>query len=182
MRADVGPPRLASVRDRELMNIGRQVANRVQARCRALGDDRNVSVGEAFPGRPCGIELEPGHAEIEVIGLRGYPDAVDALRHPLEQSNLDEPRQGAPGDTGSPSLLEGDEAPCPLPPGRRASLADPAALPRMSPGDEARQEPQCYEAVSREWPRRRGLVIRSVHQSADHFPHRAFCRPGVEPR
>jgi hypothetical protein len=49
-----------------------------------------------------------------VIRLRRPTDSVDAVRHPLEQTGLDEPRQRAPGDADGTDLLKGDEAPLPF--------------------------------------------------------------------
>jgi hypothetical protein len=93
VNANIGPPRLASVWNRELVDVSPQVADPVQAGCRGVGDDRHVWVVEALPGRPGGIELDPSRTEVEVIGLGRSPDAIDTVRHPLEQSHLDEPGQ-----------------------------------------------------------------------------------------
>ena len=112
--AHVGAPRLASRRDGELVDVGPQVADAVQAGRRRVGDDGDVGVLEPLPGRPGRVELQPGGSELEMVGLGRPPDSVDTVRHPLEEPRLDEPRQRPPGDAGRAGLLEGDQAPLPF--------------------------------------------------------------------
>jgi hypothetical protein len=111
VQADVGPPRLASMWDRELVDVGPQVPDPVQTGGRGVGDDRHSGIIESLPCRPGGIELKPSRTKPEVIRLRRSPYAIDAMRHPLEESPIHETRQRAPGDVGSAGLLQGEETP-----------------------------------------------------------------------
>lgn len=110
----VGPPGLAAARQGELVDVRAEIADAVQGRRGRVRDDREVVVIETLPGRSPRIELQPRGAEAQVVGLRGAPNAVDAVRDALEQTGLDQPRDPAPADVGRPGLLEGDQAPLAL--------------------------------------------------------------------
>jgi hypothetical protein len=73
----------------ELVNVGPQVPDPVQTGGRGVGDDCDLGVVEALPGRATRIKLEPSRSEVEVIGFGRAPDAVDAMCYPLEESPID---------------------------------------------------------------------------------------------
>lgn len=91
--ANVEPPRLASPRDRELMDIGAQVTDSVEAGSRGVGHHGDVRIVKALPGWVRRVELEPGGTEVEVIWLRCAAHAVHPVRDSLEETDLHEPRQ-----------------------------------------------------------------------------------------
>jgi hypothetical protein len=82
MDSDVRTPRLLALGDDELVPVRRQIAEPVQGRSGAMGDDTLLWL--AFPGKRLGCELKPCGAQLNVIGKRRSGQVVDPSRYPLE--------------------------------------------------------------------------------------------------
>jgi hypothetical protein len=109
MKADVLAAGLLAGRKGELVDVGREVTETIERGRRAMRD--HALLGSAFPYGDCRAELEPGRAELEVLGLTGTANSVHAVCDAFEGSGPELASEGRPGDAGGLDLLRGYEAP-----------------------------------------------------------------------
>lgn len=113
VQPDVGPPGLAPAGKGELVPVGRQVTQPIQAGCGAMG--YRALLGSSLPGWNIGGELQPCGPEVEVVGLRCARHPLYARGNPLEQwrarHGRAEPRDGGRRDARRLRLTPRDETP-----------------------------------------------------------------------
>jgi len=109
MQPDVLAARLSPHRQGELMAIRGEMAEAVQCRRRAVGDDPLLR--RPLPGRNGWCELQPRCPKLEVIRWWRPRQAVHPLCHPIKDTCRGETLQGGPGDAGMLCLAAGDEPP-----------------------------------------------------------------------
>jgi hypothetical protein len=100
---------LPSNRKRELMAVGRQVAEAVHRRCRTVRDD---TLGRRpVPREDIGCELQPGRTELEKVRRRRGREVVYALSHPFEYGFGSQALEGGRGDARSFGLATSHKPP-----------------------------------------------------------------------
>ena len=110
MEPDIRPPGLLAGLDRELVAVGRKVADSIHGGGGTVRDD--ALLGGPLPRRNLWGQLEPRGAQLQVIGLGRSGEPVDTVRHPLQRRTL--PRQPVKGrlrDAGLVQLTARDQAP-----------------------------------------------------------------------
>ncbi len=110
VQPDVGPPRLTSRRDGELVPVGRQITEPVQ-HCRRTVRDNSLS-RDSLPGQGPGRELEPCCPQVEVVGQRRAREVVDTVGDAFQHSPVSgNPVQGRRRGASAPGLASRDETP-----------------------------------------------------------------------
>ena len=87
MEADVPATRLPASGQGELVRVGWEMARAIHRRSGPMG--HHAILGSALPGRHGGAQLQPGRAELEVVGFPGAAHPVHAVRHSLEGAATD---------------------------------------------------------------------------------------------
>ncbi len=99
----------------ELVPVGFQVTELVQASCRRVRNHRSLMpVAQAVRGHLFGLQPEPCRAEFQVFHTRCAPQHIDAVGQPRQHPIVDEPGQLDSGYTCFSSLSGREQPPLAL--------------------------------------------------------------------
>lgn len=79
-----------------------------------MRNDHHARIVEALPSGPSRIQLQPRSSEFEMVWFTSTPNAVDAVRHALQEPSPDQPREGGGRDAEVLCLTSGHQSPLAL--------------------------------------------------------------------